>query len=140
MNIIPARGTVEFLVYPWHYDENGKLNGDGVGEPDLTIDGPERWSRPVVALIESRDYIDALNPEQAAAERAMRHDHAWNRHLHYAPIVVDECGLLFEVYDYIESVMGGCHWDHSTHFYQPHVDGPVTNAPRIREVPPSVTA
>ena len=126
MNVIPARGSVEFIAYPLNRDDE---------PPDITIDGPSRWSRPVVALIESHDYIDSLNPEQAAAERASRREHAWNRHFRYQPVVVDECGLLFEVNDYLESVMGGCHWDHCSHFYQPHVDGPITDAPRIRSLP-----
>jgi hypothetical protein len=41
--LIPARGTVEFHVY---------LLGD---DPDILIDGPDRWSRPVVGLVE-RDW------------------------------------------------------------------------------------
>jgi hypothetical protein len=34
----------------------------------------------------------------------------------------------------MHDLMGGVHWDHSTHIYQPHVDGPVTDAPRIRRL------
>lgn len=58
------------------------------------------------------------------------------------PLVVDEIGLVYPIHRYLEQVMvDGWHWDHSTCFYQPHVAGPVGDAPRIR-VPekPRVTA
>lgn len=121
--IIPARGTVEFIVYSLRDDDHPDY-------PGIEVDGPDKWSRPVVGLIESPDYVHCLGPEQIAIERT----HAWSRYLRYRPVVVDECGLLFEVYDYIESVMGEAHSDCCSHFYCPHIDGPVSDAPRIREL------
>jgi hypothetical protein len=105
--LIPARGTVEFIVY--------SLSDP---EPDILIDGPSEWSRPVVGLVEKDWATDA-------------DDDRLLRDLQYEPVVVDEIGLLYPVYDYLDQVMGGLHWDHSSHFYRPHTDGPVGDAPRI---------
>jgi hypothetical protein len=56
--------------------------------------------------------------------------------LRYEPVVVDELGYLYQVEDYLDNsvMMGGLHWDHCTHFYHPHIDGPVSDAPRIRDL------
>ena len=89
--LISARGTVEFIVYSLGDDPN----------PDILIDGPSQWSRPVVGLVEKAWRNDEDGPLGD---------------LPYEPVVVDECGLLYPVYDYCDSVMGGLHWDHCTHF------------------------
>jgi hypothetical protein len=110
MTLIPARGTVEFFAYSLGDDDHPDY-------PRISIDGPDTWLRPVVALI--------------ASDRKAQ----WTG-LDWEPVVVDEVGQFHPVYDYLEYVMGGLHWDHSTHFYRPHIDGPVSDAPRIREASP----
>jgi len=30
--------------------------------------------------------------------------------------------------------MGGVHWDHSAHFFEPHIAGPVSSPPLLRVV------
>jgi hypothetical protein len=108
--LIPARGVVEFLVYSLGDNEHPDY-------PRISVDGPDRWSRPVVALItnDRRDQWTGLDWE---------------------PVVVDEIGQFHTVHDYLEYVMGGLHWDCSSHFYRPHIDGPVSDAPCIREASP----
>jgi hypothetical protein len=110
---IPARGTVDIYVYTFDSKDPGALV---VEDPDLLIDGPTRWSRPVVGLI----------------DRYYHGDDVRRRGLPYQPVIVDEVGVLFAVDDYLEELMGGLHWDHSTAIYMPHVDGPVSDAPHIR--------
>lgn len=108
--MIPARGTVEFLVYALCDDPH----------PDIIIIGADCWRRPVVGLIE-RDW-DSIG-----------------RELNYEPVVVDEIGLCLTVTDYLTEIMGGLHWDHASATYQPHIDGPVDDAPRIKQVVDSAT-
>jgi hypothetical protein len=115
--LIPARGTVEFFVYSLEDDPH----------PDILIDGADHWFRPVVGLVE-QDWF------------AQDEDGPLGSHLPYEPVVVDEIGLLYPVNDYLNQVMGGLHWDHCTQLYRPHIDGPVGDAPRIRDLSPSVTA
>ena len=104
--MIPARGTVEFIVF--------SLDRDGE-QPDIIINGADCWRRPVVGLIQ-QDWDG---------------DCPW---MSYEPVVVDECGLLCTAYDYMQELMGDNHWDHTHHTYQPHIDGPVSDAPRIKVV------
>lgn len=113
--LIPARGVVEFHVYPTLREDD---------DLRLQIDGPEEWTRPVVALINR--YGRPFPDPESTSDR-------WC-YLPLEPVVADETGSLYAVDDYLETVVGGLHWDHTYHFYWPHVDGPVTDAPRIREL------
>jgi hypothetical protein len=97
--------------------------------PDLVIDGPRDWLRPAVALVAHDDL---------GAARTPRVRRAW---LRWDVIVVDECGLSYSADDYLQELMGDLRWDCSTDIYQPHIDGPISDAPRIRRgtpIPPSV--
>jgi hypothetical protein len=106
--LIPARGTVEFLVFTLDDDP----------QPDIVIHGPDRWFRPVVGLVAKGWATDDA-------------DDPLRDLLPYDPVVVDETGELWAVYDYLHEVMGSLHWDHCTHFYRPHIDGPIEDAPRV---------
>lgn len=105
--MIPARGTVEFIIW--------SLAADGE-QPDIVIDGSDRWRRPVVGLIQ-QDWRESELQQ-----------------LSYEPVVVDEVGLLYSANDYLAELMGDLHWDNAHHTYQPHIDGPVSDAPRIKVV------
>lgn len=112
--LIPARGTVWFIAYPLFENPT----------PDLLIEGPNEWRRPVVAL-----FVEDPRDIDEHADFGLAHDE----------LIVDETGSLFRVHDYLGSLMGDDHWDHVTAIYQPHVDGPITDAPRFRiPSPPSV--
>jgi hypothetical protein len=114
-NMIPARGTVEFIM--WDYSDTPDYPNE------ITIDGPREWRRPVVGLIGSHPLRDKYD------------NNVRSRYLGYYPVVVDEIGSLYDVYDYLECVMGESHWDCASHFYRPHIDGPVSDAPRVRVQP-----
>ncbi len=106
--IIPARGTVRFFA--WTYDDEPDYQLD----PPVVIDGPREWLRPAVALIVRPSAVNECTGLDADV------------------IVADEVGCLFPANDYLEQLMGDIHWDHASHIYQPHVDGPVADGPRIR--------
>jgi hypothetical protein len=108
MTIIPTRGTVKFYAYAFD---------DDAGELDLVITGHPEWQRPAVALI-------ITDPIETREETGIVHD----------IIVVDEVGELFRHHDYLESLMGDWHWDHVMSFFQPHIDGPVTDAPKFQRL------
>ncbi len=83
-------------------------------------------------LIPARGIVEfLLHPME---ERAYDIDGAreWDRHLPFEPVVVDEIGLLFTAHDYLGQVLSEDCWEDGSHFYRPHLDGPVTAAPRIR--------
>lgn len=111
--LIPARGIVEFLLHPMDDDE-------------FVIDGPKQWARPVVGLV-IPSFYDAQD-----VTRRLRAETPWDRQLPFEPVVVDECGLLFTAHDYLAVVMRGDCWEDGSYFYRPHLDGPVTDAPRVR--------
>jgi len=104
--LIPASGTVRFIV--WNYEDHADI------PTMLHIEGDREWRRPVVGLV--------FQPENPATGES------FNAY----PVVVDEDGCIFEVHDYLESLMGESHWECATHFYEPHINGPVTNAPLIQ--------
>jgi len=104
--LIPASGTVRLIV--WNYEDDDDI------PTMLHIEGSREWRRPVVGLV-----FQPPNPPTG-------------QHFNAYPVVVDEVGCVFEVHDYRESLMGPDHWDCATHFYEPHIDGLVTDAPRIR--------
>jgi hypothetical protein len=109
MDIIPARGSVEFVVHPHERDD---------GSPDLEItpDWVTRWSRPVVGL---------------AAKTATAGPTCGPTALPYEPVVTDEIGELYTVSDYLQMVVGSLHQDHCSHYYWVEIDGPITSAPEI---------
>jgi hypothetical protein len=77
MVIIPARGTVKFIV--WTYDDHPEYQAD----PPVVIDGPREWLRPAVALLVHPDRIDEYTGLNAEA------------------VVADEIGHLWPVYSYL---------------------------------------
>ncbi|MBU3749822.1 MAG: hypothetical protein FGM52_05125 [Mycobacterium sp.] len=112
--LIPAGGTVRFMV--WNYA------GDDFMPKLFHIEGSTEWARPVVGLVFGSWWggsPDPLKPER-------------DKELTTHPLVVSELGQVYEVHDYLETLLGGDHWDYTAHFYEPHVSGPVSNAPRIR--------
>jgi hypothetical protein len=122
--LIPATGTVRFIV--WNYE-----NWD---EPTrLHIEGDREWRRPVVGLLfvpPSMRRIKSGTVEYFQGSDAFAAP--TGEGFDASPVVVDGFGKCFEAYDYCESLMGPDHWDCATHFYEPHIAGPVTDAPRIR--------
>jgi hypothetical protein len=127
--LIPATGTVRFIV--WNFEGHDDI------PTTLHIEGDREWRRPVVGLVFVPPIESRHNTESGTAEYFQGSDalHApKGKGLDAYPVVVDECGITFEVYDYLESRMGESHWDCATHFYEPHIDGPVTDSPRIRQL------
>lgn len=125
--IIPARGTIEFLVFNMGDDYPTELEIDGV-----RIEGQAEWSRPVVGLVFTPG-VSVVDDDVVYGKDPLRvaKDGDW---LHTEELVVDDLGNVFPVHEYLRSVVGTSHWECAAHFYRPHIDGPVTDAPRIREV------
>lgn len=114
--LIPAGGTVRFAVFNLHD-----------AKPLLEIDGPTDWARPVVGLVFGSWWGGSPHPLKPTDSGPFK----W---LDATPLVVDETGQVFGVHDYLESVVGEDHWDHTAHIYTPHIAGPVTEAPRVRRL------
>lgn len=114
--LIPASGIVQFVV--WNYE------GDEYMPKLFDFEGSTEWARPVVGLIFGSWWGGSPDPLKPSDDRRL------TTH----PLVVDELGEVYEVHDYLESLLGENHWDHATHFYVPHVSGPVSSAPRIRRL------
>jgi hypothetical protein len=96
-------------------------------------DGPDTWFRPCVGLL----YRPPLK------ELREKDDDSFADSLPYEPVVVDEIGNVYAVWDYLDWTFWcggarGYQWEHCAHFYRPHIDGPVSDAPRIRAVKPEV--
>jgi hypothetical protein len=117
--VIPARGTVWFTVF--------NLDDDLPGEPALRIDGPTEWVRPVVGLVLGSWWGGSHDPLEPSKHEGFR----W---LDTTPLVADECGEIYGVHEYLESVVGEYLGDHAAHMYRPHIDGPVTEAPVVRRI------
>ena len=113
--LIPATGTVEMLAFnmPDDSDYPTQLEIDGV-----LIEGQITWARPVVGLL----IKGPTNPF------ALKDGHS----LQTVELVVNEFGHVQPVHNYLHMVVGSAHWDCTASFYRPHINGPVTDAPRIR--------
>ncbi len=124
-DLIPARGTVEFLLHPME-------------DREFLIDGPKGWARPAVGLMLPSYY------DEREIARSMRAENLWMRHLPFEPVVVDEVGCLLLASDYLGYVISEePHSEDGSYFYRPHIDGPVSDAPRVHRFqvkPPRATA
>jgi hypothetical protein len=119
--VIPAAGTVDFLVFNMGDDYPTRLAIDGV-----EIEGQVEWTRPVVGLVFRSTYDGPASPFTARRD---------GDSLFALPLVVDEIGSIYELHDYLHNVVGSSHWECTAHFYRPHISGPVSDAPRVRERP-----
>ena len=127
--LIPASGTVRFIV--WNFEGHDDM------PTRLHIEGDREWRRPVVGLLFVPPIDFHRNNKSGTVEYFQGSDALAvpkGKRFDAYPVVVDQYGSAFEAYDYCESLMGPDHWDCATHFYEPHIDGPVTDAPRIRPI------
>jgi len=125
--IIPARGIVEFLAYNMGDEYPTQLEIDGVKIEQV------EWSRPVVGLIFNPG-ISFVDGEAIWGKDPLRADKDGDW-LHTEELIVDELGNVYQISEYLRRVVGSCHWECVSSFYRPHLDGPVTDAPALREVP-----
>jgi hypothetical protein len=115
--LIPAGGTVRLLAFNMGIEYPTRLEIDGVD-----IEGQVEWRRPVVGLVIRGGYDGPADPLSVGKD---------GDSLFTLPLVVDAFGAVYEVHEYLHSVVGSCHWECTAHFFEPHISGPVTDAPRI---------
>ena len=125
--VIPASGTVNLLAWS-EFDDRQVFDFNG-------CTGQVEWRRPVVGLVfrpalvrEGDGYkYDPRGPVPFISDRD-------GDSLRVEPLVVADLGSVYRIHDYLYSLFGGDHWEHTAHFYEPHIAGPVTEAPRVKRL------
>jgi len=118
-HIIPARGVVEFHAFNLPGDPMITISVRGPHQGQwIELDDTEtaKWMRPVVGLLIDDDMSSSAGQFK------------WLNGVE--PIIVDDVGCLYTVSDYVAE--HHCADDSGVQFYRPHIDGPVTDTPRIR--------
>lgn len=125
--VIPASGTVKLLAWS-QFDDRHVFDFNG-------CTGQVEWRRPVVGLLFSPSLVrdgEGYKYDPRGPFTSERDGDS----LSVEPLVVAGCpdGSVYRIYDYLHSLFGGDHWEHTAHFYEPHIVGPVTEEPRVKRL------
>ncbi len=119
--VIPATGTVKFIAFHLEGERLETRHGGKDGKW-IRRNAAVEWRRPCVGLVFEGGSADVLWTDKDGDS------------LSVTELVVGEYGSVYRAHEYLHDLLGGAHWDHTAFFFEPHVAGPVTDAPPMRLV------